>query len=137
MVCWTDNLNLSSGRSGFAAMKSFFYLFSIHLVSQILSTEPLQGRTEVFVILFQDEKWESSTYRWRCHKVLILLVQLGTFRGFKPLILNIIIQPVKPVAILDQPFHNMSSKSRRSFCIISRYTLKSINQNSKRQKDCL
>lgn len=76
-------------------MKSLLYLFSIHLVSQIQSTEPLQGRTEVFVILSQDEKWESSMYRWRCHKVLILLVQLETFRGLKPLMVKIIIQPVK------------------------------------------
>ena len=76
-------------------MKSFLYLFSIHLVSQIRSTEPLQGRTEVFVILSQDEKWENSKYRWRYHKVLLLLVQLGTFRGFKLLMVNIIIQPVK------------------------------------------
>ena len=76
-------------------MKSFLYLFSIHLVSQIQSTEPLQGRTEVFVILSQDEKWESSTYRWRCHKVLLLLVQLGTFRGFEPPMVNNIMQPVK------------------------------------------
>ena len=95
MVFWTDILNLSGRRSGFSAVKSFLYLFSIHLVSQIQSTEPLQGRTEVFVILSQDEKWENSKYRWRYHKVLLLLVQLGTFRGFKLLMVNIIIQPVK------------------------------------------